>query len=216
MKSTYWGSSSDVLFWFLNDDGRPFGPQPNDELQLEYFVPLEQAQEAMHAVHAIAREWGVLVGGSGNGIAAVDNGNANGSGVGSGGEGQAAQQASQAAQSVQSARPLLLYSELRAVAADNLWLSQTSTTATGNGDTLALAFGMNKSAGTAKVKACAADMEAALAPYNPKPHWGKLSAFSASERMAKYGRGGELFKELCYQHDPAGKFRNAAIDALFE
>lgn len=68
------------------------------------------------------------------------------------------------------------------MAGDDQWLSQSSST--GSGDTLALAFGMNKYA-PAKVRQAAAEIEAALRPYNPKPHWAKLSNFTAKERMAK-------------------------------
>lgn len=39
----------------------------------------------------------------------------------------------------------------------------------------------------AKVKQAAAGIEAALHPFNPKPHWWKLSSFTAQERIAKDG-----------------------------
>ena len=160
-------------------------PQPPDELQLEYFVPLESAQEALRAAHAVARRWGDGGGGSSPpNIVAADP----------------------------EQRPLLLYSELRVVAADDQWLTQSSST--GSGDTLAMAFGMNKFS-PAKVRQAAAEIEAALHPFNPKPHWGKLSNFTAQERIAKYGVGGQKFLALCEQHDPTGKFRNEAVAALF-
>ena len=71
------------------------------------------------------------------------------------------------------ASPLLLYCELRVVAADDLWLSQ-NTMADG-GDALALAFGMNKHSPMA-VKHAAAEMERALAAagVETRPHWSKL------------------------------------------
>eukprot|EP00036_Acanthoecidae_sp_10tr_P004941 CAMPEP_0182931992 /NCGR_PEP_ID=MMETSP0105_2-20130417/30043_1 /TAXON_ID=81532 ORGANISM="Acanthoeca-like sp., Strain 10tr" /NCGR_SAMPLE_ID=MMETSP0105_2 /ASSEMBLY_ACC=CAM_ASM_000205 /LENGTH=68 /DNA_ID=CAMNT_0025070531 /DNA_START=1 /DNA_END=204 /DNA_ORIENTATION=- len=41
-KTTIQAPSLRNLFWFLDsEDGATFGPQPPDELQLEYFVPLE-------------------------------------------------------------------------------------------------------------------------------------------------------------------------------
>ena len=130
MKSTHWGTSSDVLFWFLNE-GLPFGPQPPDELQLEYFVPLEQAQQALQAVHAVARRWGtIVVEGGGGGCGDV------------GGRASSNASAGSSIAAVEEGRALLLYSELRAVAADDLWLSQTSDI--GTGDVLAIAFGLNK------------------------------------------------------------------------
>ena len=112
----------------LTASWQPFGPQPPDELQLEYFVPLEKAGDALRAVQRTAAAWP------------------------------------------------LLYSELRAVAADDLWLS--STTAAGGGDTLAIAFGLPRDRGVDAALAAAAEMEATLAPFFPKPHWGKLHGVS--------------------------------------
>ena len=63
------------------------------------------------------------------------------------------------------------YCELRVVRGDDFWLSQY-TTASG-GDTLALAFGMNK-CDPAAVMAAAATLESELTEFSPRPHWGKI------------------------------------------
>ena len=49
MKCVPAGASADVLFWFM-EQGEVFGPQPADELQLEYFVPLNDHVAALKTV----------------------------------------------------------------------------------------------------------------------------------------------------------------------
>jgi xylitol oxidase len=69
------------------------------------------------------------------------------------------------------------YCHLRVIRADDQWLSP-STTNDGE-DSLAIAFGLNRvlwgEDGSA-LMAEAALLEAALAPFAARPHWGKLSA----------------------------------------
>ena len=175
MKSTHWGTATDVLFWFMSQ-GVVFGPQPPDELQLEYFVPLSQAKAALHAVRDVASSWGETV--------SADP----------------------------AKRGLLLYCELRVVAEDDLWLSQN--TAMGGGDTLALAFGMNKFE-PGLVMAAAAAMESCLERFHAKPHWAKMSTMSPHHIRALYGDSITAFRDLILTHDPDGRFRNAYVDELF-
>ena len=54
-------------------------------------------------------------------------------------------------------------------------------------------------------------MEAALAPYKPRPHWGKLFTMARSEVQARYERLGD-FRTLLGKYDPEGKFRNAFVN----
>ena len=54
-------------------------------------------------------------------------------------------------------------------------------------------------------------IEGALAPFKPRPHWGKLFLMPAAEVMARYPRLGD-FRALATRLDPGGKFRNAFID----
>ena len=54
-------------------------------------------------------------------------------------------------------------------------------------------------------------LEAALMPFAPRPHWGKLFLMPASAFHHRYRRLGE-FRALAQRHDPRGKFRNAFLD----
>jgi xylitol oxidase len=55
------------------------------------------------------------------------------------------------------------------------------------------------------------DLEAALAPYEPRPHWGKLFTFNSEDLARRFPRLPD-FLELTRTYDPAGKFSNAFID----
>lgn len=62
---------------------------------------------------------------------------------------------------------------------------------------------------------CCAEMEAALAPFGPRPHWGKLFTMGAGELVGVYGADAiSQFRELAKTHDPEGKFRNEWVSAL--
>lgn len=100
--------------------------------------------------------------------------------------------------------PVLLVSEVRTLAADDLWLSGAS-----GRDSAALHFTwVPDSAAVAPVVAA---VEQALEPFVARPHWGKVFA-TTPERMAEvYPRLGG-FGALARKADPAGKFRNAFLD----
>jgi xylitol oxidase len=51
-------------------------------------------------------------------------------------------------------------------------------------------------------------IEQQLAPFDPRPHWGKVFTTPAAELHASYGRLPD-FLDLARHYDPAGKFRNA-------
>jgi xylitol oxidase len=99
--------------------------------------------------------------------------------------------------------PLLLISEIRAVRADTLWLSPFYEQ-----DSVAFHFTWKPKVG--EVLAVLAQIEAALAPFGVRPHWGKLFAASADELEAVYPRLPD-FRRLVQRFDGAGKFRNAFI-----
>jgi xylitol oxidase len=92
--------------------------------------------------------------------------------------------------------PLLQVSELRTVAADELWLSPQHRR-----DTLALHFTWTRD--QAAVERVLEDVEAALAPFAATPHWGKL--FLTAPRPER----GADFRRLADRLDPRGAFRNA-------
>ncbi|MDH4145903.1 MAG: FAD-binding protein [Acidimicrobiia bacterium] len=101
-------------------------------------------------------------------------------------------------------RPVLFVSEVRTMTGDDLWLS----TAYGE-DTVAIHFNWIKDA--AGVAALLPDLEAALEPFEARPHWGKLFAMDGATLRSRYPRLGD-FVELAREFDPSGRFRNAYLD----
>jgi len=99
--------------------------------------------------------------------------------------------------------PLLLVSEIRAVAADTLWLSPFYEQ-----DSIAFHFTWKPRAH--KVLAVLPRIEGALAPFGVRPHWGKLFASSPQELEAVYPKL-PAFRQLLRRYDSSGKFRNAFI-----
>jgi xylitol oxidase len=100
--------------------------------------------------------------------------------------------------------PHLLITEVRCIAADDLWMSpcghQASTT---------IHFTWKPE--WAAVKALLPQIEAQLAPFNARPHWGKLFTMSHQRIAGLYPRMRE-FQQLLRHYDPTGKFRNAFLD----
>jgi alditol oxidase len=92
--------------------------------------------------------------------------------------------------------PLLQVSELRTVAADRLWMSPQY-----GRDTLAIHFTWKP----VDVDRALERLEAALAPFDMRPHWGKL--FGARGVGARYERLAD-FTRLTERLDPRGAFRN--------
>lgn len=100
--------------------------------------------------------------------------------------------------------PLLLVSEIRSVAADDLWLSPSYQRA---GVALHLTWKPQQAA----VEALLPDLEAALAPFAVRPHWGKLFQADAAALATSFPRL-EDFRALADRLDPAGKFRNTFLE----
>lgn len=96
--------------------------------------------------------------------------------------------------------PLLQVSEIRTIAADDLWLS----TACGR-DSIALHFTWirDKDAVAGAVRV----IEQALAPFAARPHWGKVFDAGAGALAPLYPRFAD-FRALALRMDPTGKFRN--------
>ncbi len=102
--------------------------------------------------------------------------------------------------------PVLLVSEVRSVAADDLWLS-----AAYGRDSVAIHFTWVPD--TPAVLPVVADVEAALEPFAARPHWGKIFTTGAARLRELFPRLPEAV-ELFTRHDPTGKFRNPMLDAL--
>ncbi len=100
--------------------------------------------------------------------------------------------------------PLLMASEIRTVAADELWLSPAYGT-----DVLAVHFTWFRD--EARVRAVLPAIEEALAPCGARPHWGKLSTTGAAELDRLFPRLGD-FRGLVRRYDPRGAFRNDFLD----
>jgi xylitol oxidase len=129
-------------------------PSDGDEIQSEYFVPLDAAADALAAVRAVA--------------SVID--------------------------------PVLLVTELRTVAADDLWLSPAHRR-----DVLAVHFTWRND--NARVAAVLPTIEAALAPFQPRPHWGKAFTMPGETIRATLPHADE-FVAAARDADPRGVFRN--------
>ena len=101
--------------------------------------------------------------------------------------------------------PVLLGGEIRTVAADDLWLSPCYQR-----DSLALHF--TWAPDTAGVLAVLPEVERALAPYDARPHWGKVFTTDPAVVRGLFPRMAD-FARLRGQYDPEGVFRNAFTDA---
>jgi xylitol oxidase len=100
--------------------------------------------------------------------------------------------------------PLLQISEIRTIAADELWMSPCYRRAC-----VAIHFTWKKD--WPGVRALLPTIEASLAPFGTRPHWGKLFTMSAAELQPRYERLAG-FRRLLQHFDPQGKFRNAFLD----
>jgi xylitol oxidase len=99
---------------------------------------------------------------------------------------------------------LLLVSEIRTVAADELWLSPCYRTG-------CVAFHFSFKQDWAALQALLPGLEEALAPFQPRPHWGKMFTMAPRKIRAHYPRLAD-FQALLRAHDPRGKFRNAFVE----
>jgi xylitol oxidase len=100
--------------------------------------------------------------------------------------------------------PLLFVSEIRSIAADTLWLSPFF-------EQDSVAFHFTWKPLPAEVLALLPRIESALAPYDVRPHWGKLFVGSAELIEARYPKLPD-FRRLARELDGGGTFRNAFLD----
>jgi xylitol oxidase len=99
--------------------------------------------------------------------------------------------------------PHLLTTELRVIAADDLWLSMAYQQ-----DSLAIHFTWKRQ--WPEVQKILPLIQQKLAPFNPRPHWAKLSTYNSGHFRQVYPKLAD-FKSLVQQYDPNGKFRNELI-----
>ncbi|GGF33127.1 xylitol oxidase [Microbacterium sorbitolivorans] len=96
--------------------------------------------------------------------------------------------------------PLLFVNEIRSVAASELWLDPAY-----GRDSVALHFTWHRD--EPAVRAVLVELEAALAPFGARPHWGKVYTTPGEAVAALYPRFDD-FRELRAKLDPAGRLLN--------
>ena len=131
-----------------------FTPSSGKELQSEYFVPRQNAVEAILAIERLRDR----------------------------------------------VSPHLLISELRTIDADRLWMSPCYKR-----PSLAIHFTWKPDWDS--VRKLLPLIEKELAPYEVRPHWGKLFTLEPAQLQSRYEKLAD-FKDLLKEHDPRGKFRN--------
>lgn len=94
--------------------------------------------------------------------------------------------------------------EVRSLAADDTWLSPAA-----GRDSVVFHFTWVDSPAVAPVVAA---VEAALAAFDARPHWAKVSTMAPDDVQALWPRIDDA-AELARRHDPTGKFANAFLDA---
>jgi xylitol oxidase len=102
-------------------------------------------------------------------------------------------------------RPLVQVSEIRTIAADRLWMSPQY-----GQDTVAIHFTWKP--GQQRVQRVLEEVERALAPFQARPHWGKLFLADAKTIGPLYERLGD-FAALLDRLDPRGAFRNKWLES---
>ena len=100
--------------------------------------------------------------------------------------------------------PAILIAEVRTIAADDLWMSTCYAR-----DGVGLHFTWHPD--WSKVEPLLPIIEDALAPFETRPHWGKLFAMAPAQVQAHYPRLAD-FRALLRHYDPAGKFSNDYVE----
>jgi alditol oxidase len=139
-----------------------FQPSAGDELQTEYLVALDRAQEA----------WAALV------------------------------------EIRDLIRGPLLVSEIRCIAADPMWLSPTAGRES-------IAFHFTWRPDPVAVAPVIARIETQLAPYDARPHWGKVFTTPAERMPEFYPRLADV-RRLVQRHDPQARFANDLVDGWLQ
>src|SRR5258708_39707311 len=96
--------------------------------------------------------------------------------------------------------PHLMITEIRTIAADDLWMSPAYKQ-----DSVAIHFTWKPE--WPEVSKLLPIIERELAPFNPRPHWGKLFTIPPAQLQSRYEKLAE-FIALAKKFDPQGKFRN--------
>jgi xylitol oxidase len=100
--------------------------------------------------------------------------------------------------------PHLFISEIRTIAADDLWMSPCYREP-------CVTIHFTWKPDWPAVSQLLPVIESELAPFTARPHWGKLFTMRPSALAARYDRLAE-FKAQIAQYDPRGKFRNEFLN----
>jgi xylitol oxidase len=100
--------------------------------------------------------------------------------------------------------PHLMITEIRTIAADDLWMSPCR-----DQESVTIHFTWKQD--WPAVKQVLPVIERELAPFHPRPHWGKLFTMPPAELRSRYPRLPE-FLQLAAKNDPHGKFRNEFLN----
>ncbi len=100
--------------------------------------------------------------------------------------------------------PHIMISEIRAIAADTFWMSPCY-----HQDCITIHTTWKQK--QKEVLALLPKIEAKLAPFNVKPHWGKLFTIEPRILHGRYEKYAE-FLALAKMYDPTGKFRNGYLN----
>jgi len=100
--------------------------------------------------------------------------------------------------------PHLMISEIRTIAADNLWMSPCY-------EQSCVTIHFTWKQDWPAVSKLLPVIEKELAPFNARPHWGKLFTTSPAELKSIYKKMPD-FIQLSKSYDPQGKFRNQFLD----
>ncbi len=100
--------------------------------------------------------------------------------------------------------PLLMITEIRTIAADDFWISPCY-----HQDSVAFHFTWQPD--WSAVNQVLPLIEAQLAPFNARPHWGKLFTIPP-QRIQSFYEKLPQFRDLLHHYDPQGKFRNTFLD----
>jgi xylitol oxidase len=96
--------------------------------------------------------------------------------------------------------PHLFITEIRTIAADDLWMSPAY-----NQKSVAIHFTWKQE--TEAVLKLLPQIERELSPFKPRPHWGKIFTIPPKTLAARYEKM-DAFKAVVAEYDPHGKFRN--------
>ncbi len=100
--------------------------------------------------------------------------------------------------------PIVYACEVRTVQADEQWLSPAY-------QRNSACFHFTWTAELEKIERLLPEIEAGLAPFKARPHWGKLFHMGSAEIAALYPRIND-FRTLVKKHDPDGKFANPYLE----